>query len=99
MLDFDHLSRQTLGDRALERRILELFVAQSDALIARLQSAGDPREVAHTINGSARAIGAFDLASVATRIEAAEAPIDNDIDELVAAFERTRTFVADHLGK
>jgi HPt (histidine-containing phosphotransfer) domain-containing protein len=81
VLDRDHLRRMTLGDASLEREVLQLFVAQSrrivDALAAR---PADAAALAHTLKGSARAIGAFGLADRAETLEAAlkrgEAPAD-----------------------
>jgi HPt (histidine-containing phosphotransfer) domain-containing protein len=71
-LDLAHLSRQTLGDRALEREVLRLFATQSAALLAVLAKAAgsdDRRAAAHTLKGSARAIGAWRVAHAAERVE------------------------------
>ena len=38
-IDLVHLARTTLGDRALEREVLQLFDRQSDILIARMRTA------------------------------------------------------------
>ncbi|MFN0264159.1 Hpt domain-containing protein [Tepidamorphus sp. 3E244] len=72
-IDLVHLARQTLGDVALEREILSLFVVQSQVYLLRLQAAESQRDwsrAVHTIKGSAKGIGAFPLARAA---EAAEA--------------------------
>src|ERR1044072_5968845 len=66
-IDLVHLARTTLGDRSLEREVLQLFDRQSALLIARLHSAG-PDGVAmitHTMEGSARGIGAWRVARAA----------------------------------
>ena len=71
-IDRAHLSRYTLGDVQLEREVLALFIEQAPDLLVRLRSARTTREwhmAAHTLKGSARAIGAWRLAKVA---EAAE---------------------------
>jgi HPt (histidine-containing phosphotransfer) domain-containing protein len=102
MLDLDHLSHQTSGNLALEREVLDLFVAQIDLLIGRLQSSGtqtERSEAAHIIVGSAAAIGAFEVEGIARRIESSEKSSDSDIAELVAAIEQTRTFIAAHLAR
>jgi HPt (histidine-containing phosphotransfer) domain-containing protein len=73
-IDLVHLSRQTLGDRALEVEILNLFVVQARALVERLDAAAEPGargDLAHTLKGSARAIGAFRVAAAAEACEAA----------------------------
>lgn len=102
MLDLDHLSHQTSANRALEREVLGLFVRQVGALIGRLQSSRSERErseAAHSIVGSAAAIGAFEVARVARRIDSLGTTCDNDIAELVATVERTRAFIAAHLAR
>ncbi len=71
-VDLVHLSRQTMGDRDLEREVLALFEHQSLAMLQRLREATSARswtEAAHTLKGSARGIGAFEVASVAEQLE------------------------------
>ena len=71
-IDLDHLRRMTLGDAGLEREVLAMFSAQAVSLIAAL--AAMPAEagaLAHTLKGSARAIGAFAVADAAAHFEAA----------------------------
>ncbi len=72
-VDLVHLSRQTLGDRELEKEVLSLFVNQSTLYLRRLQEAKSAKErksVAHTIMGSARGLGAWQVAEEAAKIEA-----------------------------
>jgi HPt (histidine-containing phosphotransfer) domain-containing protein len=71
-VDLVHLSRYTLGDRALEREVLELFCAQSSIYLERLRAAGSDKEwkdAAHSLKGSASAIGAWRVASACERAE------------------------------
>lgn len=71
-IDLEHLRRMTLGDAGLEREVLAMFSAQTVSLIAAL--AALPPEagaLAHTLKGSARAIGAFAVADAAARLETA----------------------------
>ena len=71
-IDTDHLQRMTLGDASLEREVLAMFSAQAASLIGAL--AALPPEagaLAHTLKGSARAIGAFRVAEAAESLEAA----------------------------
>jgi HPt (histidine-containing phosphotransfer) domain-containing protein len=71
-IDFEHLSRMTLGDAGLEQEVLAMFVAQSTTLVSTLAAMPvDARALAHTLKGSARAIGAFSVADAAARLEAA----------------------------
>lgn len=90
VLDRDHLARYTLGDAALEQEVLGLFIGQMPETLAMLRSSGDQKAwtlAAHTIKGSARAVGAWKLASAAERAEGrASCPEDwpslvNDIDK------------------
>ena len=71
-IDFDHLKRMTLGDAGLEQEVLAMFSAQSANLIGTLATMpADAGALAHTLKGSARAIGAFGVADAAARLEAA----------------------------
>jgi HPt (histidine-containing phosphotransfer) domain-containing protein len=71
-IDFEHLSRMTLGDAGLEQEVLAMFVAQSATLISQLAAMpADASALAHTLKGSARAIGAFAVGDAAARLEAA----------------------------
>jgi HPt (histidine-containing phosphotransfer) domain-containing protein len=74
IIDRDHLARYTLGDVALEREVLGLFVDQIPETLGQLDGAGDDEErvrAAHTLKGSARAVGAKRLAEVAEEVEKA----------------------------
>jgi HPt (histidine-containing phosphotransfer) domain-containing protein len=70
-IDFEHLKRMTLGDAGLEQEVLAMFAAQSAKLMAALATVpADAGALAHTLKGSARAIGAFGVAEAAARLEA-----------------------------
>ena len=72
-VDLVHLSRYTLGERELEREVLELFCSQSLIYIERLRQARsdkDWKDAAHTLKGSASAIGAWRAAAAAESAEA-----------------------------
>jgi chemotaxis protein histidine kinase CheA len=73
-LDLVHLARQCLGDHELEAELLQLFRQQAPTLTARLS--GSPHlsldakaKIAHTLRGSALAVGAGRVAGAAWRIE------------------------------
>ncbi|MGB3447358.1 MAG: Hpt domain-containing protein [Xanthobacteraceae bacterium] len=71
-IDLDHLRKMTLSDPALEREVLQLFVEQSGQLMLTLASLPEnAAALAHTLKGSARAIGAFRVAEAAAVLEAA----------------------------
>ncbi len=71
-IDTEHLRRMTLGDASLEQEVLAMFSAQAVGLIGALAVLpADAGALAHTLKGSARAIGAFAVADAAGRLEAA----------------------------
>jgi HPt (histidine-containing phosphotransfer) domain-containing protein len=73
-IDHAHLGRYTMGSRPLEVEVLQLFAGQAPATLAELQAATDAKAwhmAAHTLKGSARAVGAFAVANAAERAERA----------------------------
>lgn len=73
VIDEDHLERMTLGDRSLEREVLEIFARQAALMLRRIAGA-EPAfaaAAAHTLKGSARGIGAWRVALAAERLEKA----------------------------
>jgi len=86
VIDEDHLGRMTLGDRSLEREVLEIFARQTTLTLKRLAGAEPARAAAaaHTLKGSARGIGAWRVARAAERLEQAAAN-KGDHDAMSAA--------------
>ena len=74
-IDVDHLARMTLGDRSLEREVLQLFDRQAEMLLARMRQSAPAvaGAFAHTLKGSSRAIGAWRVALAAEAVELAAA--------------------------
>ena len=71
-IDIAHLQRMTLGDAGLEREVLAMFSAQAVHLAGALAGLpADAAALAHTLKGSARAIGAFRVADAAEGLETA----------------------------
>jgi HPt (histidine-containing phosphotransfer) domain-containing protein len=69
-IDIEHLHRMTLGDAGLEREVLAMFSAQAASLVGALAALpADAGALAHTLKGSARAIGAFGVADAAAGLE------------------------------
>lgn len=98
-VDLAHLSRQTMGDRALEQEVLGLFVQQAMAVREQIGSADTASRLrlAHTLKGSARSVGAGPLASCAEAIEsdpgnrgtiARLGPLIDELRDFVAAITR-----------
>ena len=96
-IDFEHLKRMTLGDAGLEQEVLAMFAAQSASLLSTLATMpADAPALAHTLKGSARAIGAFAVADAAARLEAVISggadPADQ-LSELADAVALARTAI------
>jgi HPt (histidine-containing phosphotransfer) domain-containing protein len=107
-IDLEHLARYTGGERALNEEVLRLFDDQITAMVAELHAliasrdAKRWREVAHSIKGAARGVGAFamgDLAAAAEPINPADAPAAKDV---IAKLEReaqtVRAFIEAYLA-
>jgi HPt (histidine-containing phosphotransfer) domain-containing protein len=100
-IDLVHLARMTLGDRSLEREVLQLFVRQAAVLLDRMEAA-DPDSVpalAHTLRGSAQGLGARRVTAAAAAVERAA---DDDAlararASLRAAVEEARSLITDLL--
>jgi HPt (histidine-containing phosphotransfer) domain-containing protein len=99
-LDFDHLERMTLCEKALEREVLEMFVAQSARLLETLTTLpAGTAALAHTLKGSARAIGAFEVAERAEALEAAGQGGDAEFAALRQAVAEVRGAIEARLDR
>lgn len=91
-IDRAHLARFSLGSLTLEREILGLFLAQLPLSIEQLRFAATDREwqiAAHTIKGSARAVGAWQVAGLALEAEQTSGVADDAArEDLLAALEQ-----------
>jgi HPt (histidine-containing phosphotransfer) domain-containing protein len=102
-IDLVHLARMTLGERSLEREVLQLFDRQAALLIARMQTAPAAAlaSLAHTLKGSARAIGAGSVARAAETVELMgtdnAADLARALAALGAAIEEARAYIAELL--
>jgi HPt (histidine-containing phosphotransfer) domain-containing protein len=102
-IDLVHLARMTLGERSLEREVLQLFDRQAAILMGRMQAApaAAMAALAHTLKGSARAIGAVRVARAAEIVEFVDtgdaADAARALAALIAATEEARAFIADLL--
>lgn len=94
-VDLIHLGRQTMGDRALEQEVLDLFVHQALQVRDRIGGTGTQErlELAHALKGAARGVGAFAIADCAVEIE--NRPQDQHVlERLAALIDELRDFVA-----
>jgi HPt (histidine-containing phosphotransfer) domain-containing protein len=106
VIDDDHLGRMTLGDRRLEREVLEIFVRQTVIMLERIAGAA-PALVgasAHTLTGSARGIGAWRVARAAEQLErvangkSGTVALDEAVEELKSATVEASAAIAARLG-
>jgi len=105
-IDFAHLARQALDDRALENELLALFENQAARITVQLATLGagqakERADLAHTLKGSALAIGAGEAARAAGAYEsgcAAGSP-DVPLDDLIAAVAKVRAAIAERLAR
>ena len=101
-IDHDHLARYTFGNRELEIEVLNLFAEQSPAYLDNMrdtQTEKGWRDAAHTLKGSARAVGALHVAELAERAEALRSSTDAAakramIDALADAIDEARAHIA-----
>jgi HPt (histidine-containing phosphotransfer) domain-containing protein len=97
-IDLNHLSRQTMGDSALAREVLEMFdeqLAQARTTLAA-SSIEERFHIAHTLKGTAAGIGAFRLASCAGELE--QKPSKQElVEQLSSLIDEVRLSIADIL--
>lgn len=101
-IDRAHLARYTLGDAALEREILELFLAHLPNTIRDLGLAATDRDwhmAAHALKGSARAVGAWRLAREAEAAERLGGTADRAAaDAAIARIAEASVEVSSHIA-
>ena len=102
-IDIAHLRRMTLGDAALEREVLTMFSAQALRLAKDLAAMpADAPALAHTLKGSARAVGAFAVGDAAAHLEAlirSGADRAEALSELDDAIMQARSAIEAMLGQ
>jgi HPt (histidine-containing phosphotransfer) domain-containing protein len=102
-IDLEHLSRMTLGERSLEREVLQLFDRQASMLLTRMRTAKPPviAASAHTLKGSALGIGAFEVARAAQAVELAArgdaGELPSRVQQLCGSVEAARNVITDLL--
>ena len=84
IVDFDYLESFTAGDMQVVTEVLELFQGQAEIWRGKLADPGDGwRDLAHTIKGASRGIGANRLADAAERGELGDASTAGEIRALL----------------
>ena len=109
-VDLVHLSRYTGGDRHVNAEVLTLFATQSAELLGKLDTAlresdcKSWRDIAHSLKGGARGIGAFELAAHAEEVEAANPAQDHGVAaralaNLRSSSQSVTVFIDAYLGR
>jgi hypothetical protein len=99
-IDRAHLARMTHGERDLEREVLQLYATQAELLLGRMAQS-PPAAVgalAHTLNGSSRGIGAWQVAAAAAAVEADAAEgrdMAASVERLASAIRAARIHIWD----
>ncbi|TAM97231.1 MAG: Hpt domain-containing protein [Rhizobiaceae bacterium] len=94
-VDLVHLSRQTMGDRAIETEVLAMFLHQALTARENIATGGlkERKSLAHALKGSALGVGAFAVAECASEIE--KRPGDAALPKkLSRRIEEVREFIA-----
>ena len=94
-LDLAHLYQQTMGNRALEIEILNMFCKQLTSSMAAFgkADASERKRLAHALKGTGRSVGAFPRADIAEQIE--KSPFDRTfVEKLNEMAVRTCDFAA-----
>src|SRR5436853_347906 len=98
-IDLGHLKRMTLGDAGLSREVLAMFSSQAERLVEMLASRPkDAEALAHTLKGSAQAIGAFAVADAAETLAAHRGEPTETLAALKNAVAEARAAIAAMLG-
>ncbi|WP_337187186.1 Hpt domain-containing protein [Phenylobacterium sp.] len=101
-VDFDYLEGFAAGDMVVVTEVLNLFQGQAAGWLAELDAppstlpAGRWRDLAHTIKGASRGIGAGALADVADRAERGDPAMAG---ELRAALVAARADIEGYLSR
>lgn len=108
VIDLEHLAKYTGGEKPLNEEILRLFDTQIASMVAELngliagQDARRWREIAHTIKGAARGVGAFEMGEAAAKAEpvnpADGAQAQAALQKLEREAETVRAFIATYLA-
>lgn len=107
-IDLEHLAKYTGGEKDLNGEILRLFETQISIMVAELngllasRDAKRWREIAHTIKGAARGVGAFEMGEAAAKAEpvnpADSARAQAAIQKLEAEAQTVRAFIQNYLA-
>lgn len=90
-IDLVHLAHQTMGDKALEIEVLQMFARQARRALQEMAGAdaATTAAVAHRLKGAASAVGAFQVSAAAGSLEnkSADAALKAAVDAAVVEVE------------
>ncbi|MGE0768663.1 MAG: Hpt domain-containing protein [Hyphomicrobiaceae bacterium] len=102
-VDYAHLARYTFGNKALELEVLTLFAEQAPDYLTAMREARSEKEwrdAAHTLKGSARAVGALRVAEFAEYAEALRnAPQGGARQAVLARLAEALDEATDHIAR
>jgi HPt (histidine-containing phosphotransfer) domain-containing protein len=99
-VDASHLERITHRDPQLQNELLALFHDHVPGQLRRLRgaSAEERSEIAHRLSGSAKAIGAWEVARVAAELGATSERVEATTAELAAAVAEVQRYIEGRLS-
>ena len=107
-IDLEHLAKYTGGEKDLNGEILRLFDDQIASMVTELnglvasQDSKRWREIAHTIKGAARGVGAFEMGEAAAKAEPVNPANGSEaqaaLQKLEQEAETVRAFIATYLA-
>ena len=105
-IDLVHLAKYTHGNKELEAEVLELFLHQSEQYLDKLKNSStekDWKEAAHTIKGSAKGIGAWQVAKKAEAVEKIDYSLVRDskatlIESLESSMSKAKGYIREILA-
>ena len=96
-VDFDYLEDFAAGDMQVVTEVLQLFQGQAEIWRDKLANPGDGwRDLAHTIKGASRGIGANALGAIADRAERGDPAMAG---EVLAALDETMAEIEGYLTR
>jgi len=107
-IDLEHLAKYTGGEKDLNGEILRLFDDQIASMVTELnglvasQDSKRWREIAHTIKGAARGVGAFEMGEAAAKAEPVNPANGSEaqaaLQKLEQEAETVRAFIQQYLA-
>jgi HPt (histidine-containing phosphotransfer) domain-containing protein len=98
ILDVERLTSSTLGDTSLQREVIGMFRSQVEDVVGQTTTGVNAEEwrfLAHTLRGTAAAVGAMEIAVLGETWERQGAPPHTSVSgELKAAWQRFESALA-----